>query len=450
MSGLTLLSKVLCPHCWHPFAPEETVWIAEHPDLLGDPKLGVDQSKRFMPSRFTARGDAIDEMGEPATRMACPRCHLHVPRPLYQVPSLLFSILGAPACGKSYFLASMTWKMRQVLPRKFGVSLNDADAQINSRIHEYEELHFMNPDPDSPVAIAKTEEQGDMYDTVDLGNHSVTLPRPFMFNLQPLANHPNFRRQKTASRIVCLYDNAGESFFPGADTTMSPVTRHLAYSKCLFFCFDPTQDPRFRQACEGKTEDPQMVRRATRLDRETSVRQDTILLEAIQRVRRHAGLRDDEIQDRPLVIIVTKWDAWQSLLPDVANDDPYVQVGDSKVFSLDRDRVLRTSQAVGDMLADICPEVVAAAQGFSTNIMYIPVSATGVAPELDVSTGSLGIRPKDMEPYWVEVPMMMALASFAGSLISAAQAVGKGSSVSKPKAQKLPAPESQATEDESS
>ena len=397
------------------------MWVAEHPDLLGDPKLGFDHSKRFLPSRFTVRGDAIDEMGEPATRMACPRCHLQVPRSLYQVPSLFFSILGAPACGKSYFLASMTWKLRQILPRKFGVSLNDADAEINGRIHEYEELHFMNPDPDTPVAIAKTEEQGDLYDTVDMGKHSVTLPRPFMFNLQPLATHPSFRRQQTASRVVCLYDNAGESFFPGADTTMSPVTRHLAYSKCLFFCFDPTQDPRFRQACEGKTEDPQMVRRASRLDRETSVRQDTILLEAIQRVRRHAGLRDDEIQDRPLVIIVTKWDAWKSLLPDLSHEEPYVPIPDTKICALDRKRVLRTSELVGDMLAEMCPEVVAAAQGFSTNIMFVPVSATGMAPELDGESGSLGIRPRDMNPYWAEVPMMMALANWAGNLVGAVE-----------------------------
>ncbi|TWU06442.1 hypothetical protein [Stieleria varia] len=420
-ASLTLLSKVLCPHCWHPFAPEETVWISEHPDLVGDPKLGFDHAKRFLPSRFTARGDAIDEMGEPATRMACPRCHLPVPRTLYQVPSLMFSILGAPACGKSYFLASMTWQLRQILPRKFGVSLNDADAEINGRIHEYEELHFMNPDPDTPVAIAKTEEQGDLYDTVDMGKHTVTLPRPFMFNLQPLASHPNFGRHQTASRVVCLYDNAGESFFPGADTTMSPVTRHLAYSKCLFFCFDPTQDPRFRQACEGRTDDPQMVRRASRLHRETSVRQDTILLEAIQRVRRHAGLRDDEIQDRPLVIIVTKWDAWESLLPGLSHDDPYVKVPGSPLCLLDRQRILTTSDAVGEMLSEICPEVVAAAQGFSTNITFIPVSATGKSPELDPESGALGIRPRDMAPYWVEVPMMMALANWAGSLISAAE-----------------------------
>ncbi len=156
----------------------------------------------------------------------------------------------------------MTWKLRQTLPRRFAVSLNDADASINARLHQVEEMQFLNPDPDKPVAIAKTEEQGDLYDTVNMGDHSVTLPRPFMFNMQPLTRHPLYKSAKSISRVMCLYDNAGESFLPGADKTTSPVTRHLALSKCLFFCFDPTQDPRFRKACEGKSDDPQMAQRS--------------------------------------------------------------------------------------------------------------------------------------------------------------------------------------------
>ena len=60
-------------------------------------------------------------------------------------------------------------------------------------------------------------------------------------------------------RALGLYDNAGEHFLPGRDTLGSPVTRHLARSRVLFFLFDPTQDPRFRKACSGKMHDPQMA-----------------------------------------------------------------------------------------------------------------------------------------------------------------------------------------------
>lgn len=416
------MAKVTCPHCWHRFVPEASLWISEHPDLLGDAKLGFEHAKRFLPSRFSVEGDAIDESGHRSTRMACPECHLEVPRPLYQMPSIFFSIFGAPACGKSYFLASMTWKLRQTLPRRFAVSLNDADASINARLHQYEEMQFLNPDPDKPVAIAKTEEQGDLYDTVNMGDHSVTLPRPFMFNMQPLTRHPMYKSAKSISRVMCLYDNAGESFLPGADKTTSPVTRHLALSKCLFFCFDPTQDPRFRSACEGKSDDPQMAQRSERLDREVSVRQDTILLEAIQRVRRHAGLREDELHQRPLVIVVTKWDSWHGLLPDVSREEPYVEVPGQTVHALDNKRIEEVSHRVGELLAELCPEVVAAAEGFAEDLTFIPVSATGRSPEIDPETGALGIRPRDMDPYWVEAPVMFALHHLAHGLVGASYA----------------------------
>jgi hypothetical protein len=226
---LTLLRQVTCPHCWHVFGPEESLWISEHPDLIGDPKLGGNFAQRFLPSRFSVEGDAIDPAGYRTTRLACPHCHLEVPRPLYQIPPVFYSILGAPACGKSYFLASMTWKLRQALPRHFHVTMNDADAEANARLHEYEEQQFLNPDPDALVALAKTETQGDLYDQVNMGDHSVTLPRPFMFTLQPGKKHPNHAKASSVSRVACLYDNAGESFLPGADSVSSPVTTRRSW-----------------------------------------------------------------------------------------------------------------------------------------------------------------------------------------------------------------------------
>lgn len=410
------------------------MWISEHPDLIGDAKLGSDFAQRFLPSRFSVEGDAIDAAGYRATRLACPQCHLEVPRALYQVPAVFYSILGAPGCGKSYFLASMTWKLRQALPRFFQVTMNDADAQANARLHQYEEQQFLNPDPDQLVALAKTETHGDLYDQVNMGDHSITLPRPFMFTLQPGPKHPNFARSKAVSRVACLYDNAGESFLPGADSVSSPVTRHLALSACLFFCFDPTQDPRFRRACEGKSDDPQMRNSAGRPHRDASVRQDTILTEAIQRVRRHAGLREDELHQRPLVIVVTKWDSWKNLLPNLGNDNPYFDVPNQPARTLNLDHIESVSKQVEGLLHDLCPEIVAAAQGFARELTFIPVSATGHGPEIDPTTGSLGIRPRDIDPYWVEVPLLFAMSQWARGLIGSQRKIAPPQPASGPAA----------------
>lgn len=421
--SLTLLEKVTCPHCWKVFAPEESLWLAEHPDLTGDPKLGANFAQRFLPSRFTIEGDAVDEMGYRSSKLACPECHLEVPRGMFQIPPIFFSILGAPACGKSYFLASMSWRMRQSLPSHFNVAMNDADAEANARLHEYEELQFLNPNPEELVAIEKTQEQGDLYDAVNMGDHSITLPRPFMFTLQPLSKHPRYQAAKQVSRVMCLYDNAGESFLPGQDTSSAPVTRHLALSRCLFFLFDPTQDPRFRRACQGLTEDPQMVHRSQRLEREATVRQDTILLEAINRVRRHAGLREDDLHQRPLTIVVTKWDSWKELIPELRNEPPFLDhplVKGSKV--LNGAAIQRASQKVEKLLRQFTPEIVAAAEGFAKDLTFLPVSAIGRSPELDPATKSLGVRPKDMAPYWVEVPILHALSRWTSGLIGMTEA----------------------------
>jgi hypothetical protein len=418
-SRLTLQLRITCPHCWQEFAPEDSLWISEHPDLLGDSRLGINHAIRFLPSRFNAAGEAIDSQGYACSRLACPNCHLEISRPLFQIAPIFFSILGAPASGKSYFLASMTWRLRQTLPQYFGVAMNDTDTTSNSRLHDYEEQQFMNPNPEALVALAKTEVQGDMYDTVLMGQQSITFPRPFLFTLQPMPKHLNHGQAKKVSRIMCLYDNAGESFLPGADRATSPVTRHLALSRCLFFLFDPTQDPRFRYACKGISDDPQMQIRNERLSRENSTRQDTILIEAIQRVRRFAGLRDDELHQRPLVIVVTKWDSWQKLIPDLSTDSPFEPTKNGDLKLLDLDRVESASQKVGELLRRLTPELVSAAEGFARELIFVPVSATGKAPEVDPVTGGLGIRPKDIQPFWAEVPVLYALSRFSGGLVGA-------------------------------
>src|SRR3954453_3880620 len=109
---IALLSQVTCPHCWESFPPEQILWISEHVELLDDPLLGPERQQRFSPSRFTLEGDAIDARGLTARSLACPRCHLPIPRSMMEIEPLFLSILGAPASGKSYLLTAMTWQLR--------------------------------------------------------------------------------------------------------------------------------------------------------------------------------------------------------------------------------------------------------------------------------------------------------------------------------------------------
>src|SRR5580700_11824914 len=89
-----LVAAVTCPHCWHVFPPEQILWVAQHGELLGDALLGPEKARRFLPSRFTIDGRALDARGTPCDQLACPRCHLLVPRPILDVEPLFISIIG--------------------------------------------------------------------------------------------------------------------------------------------------------------------------------------------------------------------------------------------------------------------------------------------------------------------------------------------------------------------
>ena len=130
-----------------------------------------------------------------------------------------------------------------------------------------------------------------------------------------------------------------------------------------------------------------------------------------------------------MIIVVTKWDSWRSLLPDISIEQPFLAVPNSPLKVLDGNRIENVSNQVGDMLRKYTPEIVAAAEGFASHVSFLPVSATGHSPEVDPATGSFGIRPRDIAPYWVEVPILYAMSRWGSGLIGMAGATPKISSV---------------------
>ena len=412
ISPLKLLPQVTCPHCWERFAPEQVLWVSEHVDLLGDPLLGPESQQRFLPSRYTLEGDAIDAKGMTCRTMACPRCHLPIPRAMIEMEPLFVSILGAPASGKSYFLTAMTWQLRRTLPIHFKVDFTDADPASNRALNDCEESLFLNPDQAEIIPlgglIRKTELQGELYDTVTFGQQTVNYPRPFVFAMQPQDGHQGGDAGKSA-RMLCLYDNAGEHFQPGQDTSSSPVTRHLARSQAILFLFDPTQDLRFRAVCRGGDAAGEL-QRAARLSR-----QETILNEAAARIRRHAGLSQKAKFERPLVVVLPKLDEWAYLLDADDEDEPWRSQGN--LTGIDVERIERRSNQLRAILLMHCPEIVAAAQSFAKDVTYIAVSSLGAQVEIDAGSGLPGIRPRDIRPRWVTVPLLYAVSRVLPALV---------------------------------
>jgi hypothetical protein len=414
-----LLAEIICPNCWHRSVPERLLFIERHDSLLGDDVVGGSAYRRFLPTRFNLAGNAIDARGIECQDLACPRCHLQIARPLIELQPLFISIVGAPASGKSYFLAAMNWEMRS-RAAQLGIVYADGDPAANIELQRYEESLFLSANGDLPIEIRKTEESGsELYQTIRLDGQIQSFPRPFVFSITPAADHPRREDPNFPYRSVVLYDNAGESFRPGADSAQTPMTQHVAQSAAILFLFDPTQDARFRQRC--RSDDPQLkYGLRPDLPDEKLLRQEILLNELASRVRKFKGLGQAERHRRPLIVILAKADIWIDLIDASIDAEPIITDPSPR---LDIPAIHAMSDRCRQLMRDLCPEIVSAAEGFSRQVLYIPVSALGTSPELVQLPGRrfYGIRPRNVKPKWVAAPLLWSLAHNVPDLIPTAQ-----------------------------
>ena len=330
-------------------------------------------------------------------------------------PALLVSIIGTPTCGKSYYLGALTWSLRRMLPKLFGVEFVDVDPAANRLLHVYEEKLFLSETPDQlarlGTLIEKTPEYGGgLLSEVNFGQQKVQYAKPFSFVVQPTERHPRAEQRSRLARVCCLYNNAGEHFLPGRDTLSNQSTRHLAMSSLLLFLYDPTQDPRLNDVLRRANPDRQPP------PTEHAGRQETVLREVAQRIRTHLSLGREAKVDRPLFIAVTKADLWASVLGEFWSEEPCIPIGENGLHAIDIPSILRMSEKTRLLLERFVPELVAAAHSLSTQVYFLPVSATGVRPEWD-SEGKGWVRPRDLAPVWVSVPFAHALSHTVSGLL---------------------------------
>lgn len=399
-SGRRLRMRVSCPSCWHRFAPHEAMSIAVHDSLRHDPVVGPDAFLRFLPSRFTEEGNAIDPAGSEARELACPRCHLAFCRALLEFDPISISVVGAPGAGKSFLLAAMTWSLRQTLPR-MGWTFQDALPEANAPLAHNESQLFMTAG-DQPVTLEKTQTHGtDLYRSVSIRGASVRLPVAFQFALTR-----NAQRRGLRGRVLVLYDNAGEHFLPGGHDGRAPVTDHLSRADTTLFLFDPTQDMRVRR--ELKTDDPQLS--SGYGSGGTLARQEIVLAEAIERTRAASGLGPAERHDKPLIVVLAKADLWVGLL-GAEPREPFSKDEATGLLTLDFKSVKSVSANCRQLMEQFCPDIVQMAEGFAKHVLFLPASATGSSPSTIRRGGTslLAFRPSDLRPWWSSVPVLCAL-----------------------------------------
>ncbi len=393
MATRSFLSSVTCPHCWAEFPPAQVRFIAEHSALQADPVLGETAPMRFLPSRFDARGCAIDPFGAAATRMACMRCHLEIPPAALELPQAIVSIVGAPASGKSVMLAAASFSLRSGLVVD-GLEFIDADPALNDLTFELESALFRSSTPDKPAMIAKTDLAGRLYRSFRVGDAHWTAPKPQLFVLS----------RGGQRNLLCLYDNAGEHFLPGGDAPQEPVTRHLSVSSSLVFVVDPTQDQRVIERLGGR-EAVQAAGGAGSIDQ----RQDLILIEVANRVRRLRALSAFDRLPFRIVLALSKGDIWGSVTdPPIAADFTGFEAAQS--IAVPHSAVLREAHATcARFLSQYMPELLATARALDPDFRIVPFSGLGRPPSAPTSGARLAIRPRDVKPIWPAAPLVVAL-----------------------------------------
>lgn len=434
-AGIELLAEITCPNCWEKFPPESALAVAGHGDLLGDPMLeDQGETRRFVPTRFTPECAALDEKNTPSLDLACPHCHLLVPRVIFERRDTVFlSIFGRTQSGKSYFLAAMARQMGTALPQRFGLGATEPHPASNRVILKYMNQLFNNSDPDALVSIPRTDQSGHFnYQTVRYGSDVKQYPRPMFFQVTPTGRHPKATHPLRHMRTICLYDNSGEHFRSGYATPRRPETEHICRSSAMLFVFDPLREPAFIERLRGVDADPQIGLATAKMENQQNAAQQEdepqsmILATADANVKKRLGREIADPLDVPLVVILAKFDAWRRL---VAGDLPTYATGSgndcSALQGFKSAVVAAISAKMRDLLIEMCPSIVATAERFSRRVCYIPVSSTGGSPIVAGSDAEgrpiLKFRRGSLQPIWAEVPLLWILDQLTTGLVPIAR-----------------------------
>jgi hypothetical protein len=394
----TEYGEFTCPVCWLRFDRGDTMNVATHASLRGDPVLGEQHMQRFHATRFNDRGQALDAMNVPAPDLACPHCRRKLPQGFLDQPYHIFSIVGAPSSGKSYYLSVLVKTLQSALFQHFGVTFRDADPSANVILNHMKTQLFTAATPEEAF-LAKTELEGAMYETLPRLGRRVPLPKPFIFKL----SQPHDPAQEFS---IVFYDNAGEHFEPTRDSADSPGAQHIAAASGIFFLFDPLHNAEFRKRLAGIA-DPQVE--ARRMDQ-----QDVILAETEVRIKSLLGLDSRQKIATPLAVILGKSDTWQPRLLREELADP---VHDGV---LDLAIVERNSAILRRLMHEVCPAIVANAEAISSEVMYFAASPLGCSPVAFTDARGItliGPDPQRLAPQHAEIPTLWVLSRVAPGMV---------------------------------
>ena len=389
---------LICPVCWLHFDAEDIMHVATHPELKGDSILGQDAATRFHASRFDELNRALDPKGSPCTEFACPHCRRELPPDFIAAEAHIISIVGDAAAGKSYYLATLSKLLPELLFREMGVVFQDANPAGNAKINNLKNTLFGAKKPEEAV-LAKTELEGDMYERCTRYEREVQMPSPFVYSIS--------KGEDADRSLITLYDNAGEHFRPGIDINDRPGAQHVSNAAGIIFIFDPFSSVEFLKIMKDGP-DPQK-------NHYRDDYHDVILAEMKVRIQKLQNLPSGKKTETPLAIVIGKSDGWKHALPAPLRED-FIVDGKLNLSALSVNHDM-----IREFLMKYDPKVVANAEAFSSCIKYFAASSFGHAPT-DVQTAQGFVPapdPEKLRPQMVEIPPLWILSQAVPYLITA-------------------------------
>lgn len=257
--------------------------------------------------------------------------------------------------------------------------------------------------------VAKTDLAGRLYRRFRTEDADWLAPKPQLFSV----------RRNNASRMLCLYDNAGEHFLPGRDESHAPVTRHLAVSASVVFVVDPTHDRRVQNRIGGAAS---VLKRGGGGRSEHG--QDIVLIEAANRIRKTRGISSNERLAVRVIIALTKADLWaRELMSEAGIENPWQGDQHPGIAMPPLELLDRIHHGCLRVMRNAMPELVATAKAIDPEFRFVPLSALGTAPASTVtpsgreSASRSKIRPCDIQPAWPAAPLLLALAAAEPTLL---------------------------------
>lgn len=383
-------SEFRCPYCHHAFKPQQSLSVAAHPQLQGDDILGAEAMKRFTPELYTPEGFALDAMGAICQEFACPECHHKLP-PFYErTKHHRVAIVAPKSAGMGYYLASLVHKLERDLPRDFDIPFRDADPVQNAALNDMRIRVFYSNTPEE-FREGRDYLNGKLHSNVWRNHIFERMPHPFIYTLS--------RGNSTHS---LMFYNAMSADEEKHETTgaWSMNREVLKEADAIFYLFDPTQDPSFRDIITDTIKGSQISSRAI-------CQQSILLTDMEMNLRKALNLPHGTKTNIPIALILTKSDVWEELL----GPEPLLPIVRNR--TLKPHNIMTNSARLRDLLFRIAPEISSKAEAISDRVCYFAVSSFGVQPDIfiDELTDESFIAPAEgkLTPTHVTDPFMWAL-----------------------------------------